>query len=162
MSGKYASQFLEIFWEAAEQFIDERKHLATSSLPATFPSDRSAMYVSVIHSKLNALKNCAGFVDETATAIARPGDYRVQKAAHNGQSKKHAVKHQAAANQGRLVLHCTGPAEGTVHDWILYFRSGFEGQLQEKLSRDSAHTASTETQGTRLGRSWKCRYKLTS
>lgn len=138
MFGKHRSQFLGMFWEAVDCLIDDRQHLIRSSLPTTFLSDRSALYASAIHSNTNVFENSVGLLDGAVTAIARPGDYRVQEGACKGHKKKQAVQYQAVTIRDGCVLHCVETTEGKHYEWTLYVRSGIEGQLQKTRSQDGA------------------------
>ena len=63
------------------------------------------------------------FLDATEQEIPRPKAKRKQKTHYSGKKKKHTVKTQITVNQDGLIVHKTGHAKGSTHDYALYRHS---------------------------------------
>ena len=63
------------------------------------------------------------FLDATEQEIPRPKNKRKRKTHYSGKKKRHAVKTQLTVNQDGLIIHKTGHAVGSTHDYTLYKRS---------------------------------------
>ena len=60
------------------------------------------------------------FLDATEQEIPRPHGKRKRKTHYSGKKKRHAVKTQLTVNQTGLIIHKTGHAAGSTHDYSLY------------------------------------------
>ena len=63
------------------------------------------------------------FLDATEQEIPRPHNKHKRKTHYSGKKKRHAVKTQLTVNQDGLIIHKTGHAVGSTHDYTLYRRS---------------------------------------
>lgn len=114
--GKDAPQLSEMFWESIEHLLAPRQNLITSLITASFVRDRVAMYAQAVHAKGSAMENCAGFINWTELAVARPKGHLAQSVVYNGHKRKHAFKYQAINTPDGLIQHVHGPIEGSRHD----------------------------------------------
>jgi hypothetical protein len=62
------------------------------------------------------------FLDATEQEIPRPKNKHKRKSHYSGKKKRHAVKTQLTVNQDGLIIHKTGHAVGSTHDYTLYKR----------------------------------------
>jgi hypothetical protein len=60
------------------------------------------------------------FLDATEQEIPRPKAKRKRKTHYSGKKKKHTVKTQITVNKNGLIIHKTGHAVGSTHDYTLY------------------------------------------
>jgi hypothetical protein len=63
------------------------------------------------------------FLDATEQEIPRPKNKHKRKTHYSGKKKRHAVKTQLTVNQDGFIIHKTGHAVGSTHDYTLYKRS---------------------------------------
>src|SRR3989304_1568623 len=63
------------------------------------------------------------FLDATEQEIPRPKAKRKRKTHYSGKKKKHTVKTQITVNQKGVIVHKTGHAKGSTHDYALYKHS---------------------------------------
>lgn len=63
------------------------------------------------------------FLDATEQEIPRPKNKRKRKTHYSGKKKRHTVKTQITVNENGLIVHKTGHAKGSMHDYALYKRS---------------------------------------
>lgn len=63
------------------------------------------------------------FLDATEQEIPRPKNKHKRKTHYSGKKKKHTVKTQITVNKAGLIVHKTGHAKGSTHDYALYKRS---------------------------------------
>jgi hypothetical protein len=63
------------------------------------------------------------FLDATEQEIPRPHNKRKRKTHYSGKRKKHTVKTQLTVNKQGLIVHKSGHAKGSMHDYSLYKRS---------------------------------------
>ena len=63
------------------------------------------------------------FLDATEQEIPRPHGKRKRKTHYSGKRKKHTVKTQLTVNKQGLIIHKSGHAKGSMHDYALYKRS---------------------------------------
>jgi hypothetical protein len=60
------------------------------------------------------------FLDATEQEIPRPKAKRKRKTHYSGKKKKHTVKTQITVNKNGLIVHKTGHAKGSTHDYALF------------------------------------------
>ena len=63
------------------------------------------------------------FLDATEQEIPRPHNKHKRKTHYSGKKKRHSVKTQLTVNQDGLIIHKTGHAVGSTHDYTLYKHS---------------------------------------
>lgn len=95
-----------------------------------------------------------GSLDATVQMIKRPSDADVQKTFYSGKHKFCCMKTQAFVSPTGLLIHCSKPVEGSIHDFKLFCMSNLDElifkeneQCQLILSKDCITLADAGYQG---------------
>ncbi len=96
-------------------------------------------FASAVHNKGCPLDNVWGFIDSTLRGMCKPSEY--QELYFNSHKRKHGLKFQSIICPNRLIAHCTGPMEGRHHDAYVYFLSGINNGLANKVDQQGRQMA---------------------
>lgn len=138
--GKFAPQLHVIICETLTQFVEERGHLLTRDVPASYIGKRVDMYKTAVYEKNQRFENCAAFIDWTVVGMALPDGHSLsQRVVYNGQKHRHAIKCQSLTTLDGVCVHLHRPKVWPRHKMLLYAESGLNSVPRQVLVEDRRH-----------------------
>lgn len=120
--------YISIVFVTVLKYLDHRYKNVIDWHP-TLTYDAMSLYAEKLEQASPHTKNIWGFIDGTFREICRP--IRDQQLYYSGYYRAHGVKFQALVAPDGLILSCSGPYMGRVHDILMFHRSGLPERLRE-------------------------------